>query len=537
MKQEQQRKGFKAFFSYEKLPRLSLIVIMITSLYTLWYFHPWTKNEDGNRGVIKWDVITYYSYLPAAVIHGDVKMDFLDEGRIVNDNKFWPIQLDNGNRLIVTSMGLSYMYAPFFLMAHVLAPVLGQEADGFSNIYQFMLVISGLFYSFMGLILLARFLRKHFDPAITALTVLAIGLGTNLYFYSTTEAAMPHGHNFFLITVFISLVVNWYNKPDWKRSALLGFLFGLIVLVRPTNVLLFFFLLLYGVESWKSLGERLMFYISRWYLVLLMIGFFLLPWIPQFLYWKLITGHYMYFTYGEKGATFFFGQPHILYSLFHIRKGWLIYTPIMIFALAGLPLLYREYRGWFFPLIIYVPLMIYVQSSWWCWWFGGGWGLRAYISMYPLLAFPMAVLIKRVSASRTRPYYFALSSLMILLVAYQIFQTRQFTTNAIHYSGTTVRSYGENFLKTYPTGPSWKMLELPDFILARKGVYVCYPSSIDKEAWKAMDREEAMSKIRNELMSDRRLPRQIKRLSRREEIPYESALNQVLERMYGEKTQ
>jgi len=95
-----------SFFSTRHLPRFSLIIVLIVTLYTIGYFHPWTTDEDGKRGVIKWDVITYYSYLPAAVIYGDVTLGFLDEGVIVNDNKFWPVDIDNGNRLIVTSMGL-----------------------------------------------------------------------------------------------------------------------------------------------------------------------------------------------------------------------------------------------------------------------------------------------------------------------------------------------------------------------------------------------------------------------------------------------
>lgn len=526
----------RTLFSYQKLPRLSLIVIMITSLYTLGHFHPWTKNKDGNRGVIRWDVITYYSYLPATVIHGDVKLDFLDEGKIKNDNKFWPIDLDNGNRLIVTSMGLSFMYAPFFFIGHVLAPVFGQENDGFSNIYQFMLIVSGFFYAFMGLILLARFLRKHFDPAITAITVLAIGLGTNLYFYSTVEAAMPHSHNFFLVTVFMLLVIHWYRKPNWYNGISTGLLFGLIVLVRPTNILLFLFLFLYGVTSWKSLAERVIFYVSRWYLVVIMIFAFLLPWIPQFLYWKVITGHYMFFTYAEKGASFYFKHPHILESLFHFRKGWLLYTPVMVFALVGIPFLYKGARNWFIALIIYVPIMIYVQSSWWCWWFGGGFGLRSYISMYPLLAFPMAMLLKKLGSLRHRRYYFATISVMFLLVVFQVFQTRQFTTIAIHYSAATAKSYFENFLKTYPTGTSWKMLEVPDFNLARLGIYVSYPTSEDKETWKAMDRVRACDRIRDEISVDRKIMRQISRYAEREEIPLDSAMVMVVDRMYGEKT-
>jgi hypothetical protein len=524
------------FISYQNLPRLSLVVIFFTMLYTIAYFHPWTRNKNGERGVIKWDVITYYSYLPATVIHGDVTLEFLAERKIKNDNKFWPVKLDNGNRLIVTTMGLSFLYTPYFLAAHALAPLLGQENDGFSNIYQFMLLLGGFIYAFTGLILLSRFLRKHFDAAITALTLLIVGLGTNLFFYSTIEAAMPHSHNFFLITLFLLLTDRWYRQPTWYFGLLTGALFGLIVLVRPTNILLFLFLFLYGVTSWKTMVERIRFYLERWQLVLLMLAGFMLPWIPQLLYWKAVTGHYLFYSYGEKNASFFFGQPKILKSLFHIRKGWLVYTPLMAFALIGIPMLYRKHRGWFIPLVVYVPLMIYVQSSWWCWWFGGGFGLRSYISMYPLLAIPLAVFLTRVFQWRRSVYTYGLVSLLLLLVGYQVFQTRQFTTQAIHYSGTTVASYKANFLRTRPTKASWKLLELPDFNLARLGIHVSYPTGEDKAAWRAMDREEAQQRIRSEIAQDKRIIRQIERYAERESIAVDSAMQEVVERMYERKT-
>ena len=99
-----------------------------------------------------------------------------------------------------------------------------------------------------------------------------------------------------------------------------------------------------------------------------------------------------------------------------------------------------------------------------------------------------------------------------------------------------MKSYAENFLKTYPTGPSWKMLDLPDFQLARKGIYISYPTWEDKEAWKVMDRVDALEKIREELNGDRALSRQIKRYAKREEITLESAMQEVMDRIYGERT-
>ena len=526
----------KRVFALHNLPGISLFLFAGLAIGAIFFFKQWKKNEDGRRGVIQYDVISYYSYLPATVIYGDVTLGFIGDGKFKNNNKFWYEKLENGNRLVVTSMGLSFMYAPFFFVAHWLAPLLGQEADGFSNIYQLMLTLAGLFYAFLGLILLRRLLQRYFDPVVTSIVLIAIGLGTNLFYYASKEAAMPHAFNFFLITLFVTQVLQWYKKPGWRNSLILGLLFGLIALVRPSNILLFLFLFLYGVTSWRSLAERVMFYLQRWYLVLIMLFGFFIPWIPQFLYWKAITGHYLFLTYAEKGATFYFAHPHILESLFSFRKGWLIYTPVMIFALAGLIILRTRARSWFLALVIYVAAMIYVQSSWWCWWFGGGWGLRPYISMYPLLAIPMAYLLSHLRLKKRQWAFGGITALILILSAYQLFQIRQFSTQAIHYSATTSRSYFENFLKVRPTQRSWEMLELPDFNLARLGIYVSYSTAEDKEEWASMDKMEALEKIGEEIAADAKILRQINSYAEREDLPADTAMNLVVERMYYRKT-
>ena len=138
------------------LPQLAIFIGMALVFVTMLFHQAWNRSKPNERGVIKWDVISYYSYLPATFIYGDVTLGFLDDPAFNNDNKFWPLELDNGNRLIQTSMGLSILYSPFFFMAHGLAPLFGQARDGFSNIYQFFLVLGTLFYVLAGLLFLNR---------------------------------------------------------------------------------------------------------------------------------------------------------------------------------------------------------------------------------------------------------------------------------------------------------------------------------------------------------------------------------------------
>ena len=59
-----------------------------------------------------------------------------------------------------------------------------------------------------------------------------------------------------------------------------------------------------------------------------------LVWVPQMIYWKEMTGRWLYFSYGSD-ERFFFGDPAIIKGLFSYRKGLFIYTPLLLFAFAG----------------------------------------------------------------------------------------------------------------------------------------------------------------------------------------------------------
>ncbi len=62
-----------------KLPGLALWFIFAAMLATMGPYHHWTRSKPNERGVIHWDVISYYSYLPATFIYGDVTLGFLDD--------------------------------------------------------------------------------------------------------------------------------------------------------------------------------------------------------------------------------------------------------------------------------------------------------------------------------------------------------------------------------------------------------------------------------------------------------------------------
>jgi len=522
-------------FTVNNSPRFVIVFLLLFYTASNFVHHNWTRDDGPNRGVIKWDIISYYGYLPATFIYGDPSLDFLDEGILNNDNKFWWSPTENGRKIIYMSCGLSIMYAPFFFIAHLLAPVFGEARDGFGSIYQFFLVFGALVYVALGIIMLKKILLRYFTPLVTAITLLLLGIGTNLYYYSTHEAVMSHSYNFVLITLFLYLVLKWYEEATWLRTFLLGMLFGLIVLIRPTNILIFTILLFWGIDSWTGFVERIRFLLRNTPKLLLMIIAFLLPWIPQFLYWHMITGQVLYYSYGAHGDRFFFDNPHIIESLFNYRKGWLLYTPVMVFAIAGLIPLKRKIKGARLSIILYLVLMIYVMSCWWTWWFGGGFGGRIYIDMYGIMALPLAALITSILSFKKRLVKLSMLGFLGFLVCFQLLQTRHYRGTAIHWDSMSKKAYWLNFMRLRHTTDYFDLLSVYDEELCRKGIYVFYDMSEDWSYLDGLSEKAGIELVTREIQQSRTLPGDIRRYARRMDISIPEATRMTAERIYHKK--
>ncbi len=504
-------------------------------LATMLIYHHWTRSKPGERGVIHWDVISYYSYLPATFIYGDVGLGFLDDEDFINDNKFWPSTLENGNRLILTSMGLSILYSPFFFMAHWIAPLTGNSQDGFNSSYQFFLVLSSLFWVMMGLIVLSGILQRYYSQRATAFTLILVGLGTNLFFYTVHEGPMSHGYNFALITFLLNLVIRWYESPSYGKSFLMGLIYGLIVLIRPSNILVGILLVGWGVSSFQHLKSRPLFLLRHWRHFLIMLLMFLLPWIPQMLYWKELTGSFMFNSYGSSGSNFYFDSPHIFHLLFSFRKGWYLYTPLMLVATFGLFFLGRKCKDAVWPITGYLLVQIYLLASWWSWWTGGSFGLRSFVDLYGVMALPLAAIVELTMERRKVLAWTSGVFLLFLLIVNQV-QTMQYERGFIHHTGMTRLAYQLNFLSFKDDFRYWKMLSLPDTKLARLGIYYDYYTGDDNAGLKAMAMEDGLALVQTQIESDKRLMKEISKHARRSDIDVDEALEMVVRRVYEHKT-
>jgi len=446
--------------------KIALVIVIIAIAYINNNLGFW--KDDGR--VIVHDVYYYYAYLPTIFIYDDLGLEKLERGAFYGDQYImWPKETPIGKKVILTSCGMAYLYFPFFIAGHWYAQVFDYPITGYGLPYRFALMLSCFFYLIIGLIFLRKLLLKYFSEIVSGIVILVIPLATNMLWYTVVESPMSHVYNFTLISAFLYFTDRWHEKSTVLRTIYLGLLSGLIALIRPTNILVLLVFLLWDVKTFNELGARILLFLRDWKKVLIMIAMFFLVWIPQFLYWKMQSGQFLYFSYPDDQG-FFFGNPQIWNVLFSWRKGWLLYTPVMIFAIVGIPLMWRYHRKFFFPVLVFLVLNVYVLSSWWDWWFGGGFGLRAFIDMYGVMALPMAAFVSW-GLSRKVVWKYFLIVLFLLITFRSTFHYVQYYYGAIHWMSMTKEAFVDSFWRVRPSDRFHELIREPDYDLARKGIY------------------------------------------------------------------
>jgi hypothetical protein len=398
-----------------RLPgRALLVAIFVLGVAAL----AWIYGQRLNYPPIRSDGLGYYLYLPAVFIDHDITLAVTAArsfGGRIPDSAGVSDAPETGRLLIKYPPGEAVLLAPFFLIAHAATLATGSApADGFSWPYQTAAAAGGLAYLLLGLDAMRRLLAASFSPPVVRWTLIGMVFGTNLFHYGTYDSSLSHVFSFCLFAWFLLAIERWYSHPAWRSTAILAVLAGLMTLVRPTNSVVFVYALLFGLTDRASLGERLR--LLRRQAPLILTGALIYAAVvsPQFLYWKFITGHWVVFSY--EGEAFYFNNPRLFNVLFSVRKGLLFWSPILILAVAGFATLKKHKPASLLPILVFMPLNLYVIASWHNWAYGGSFGHRAFVESVPLFALGYASLLESARPS-VRRALIVLSAILVALSA------------------------------------------------------------------------------------------------------------------------
>jgi hypothetical protein len=383
------------------------------------------------------DINQYYSYLTAVFVDHDLTFK-------TNNHIYWLFETPTHQLVPKVTYGMAFFYSPFYLLAKAFADT---NSTGYETIYAWFVHLGCIVYVLIGLNYTRKTLLLWFSEKIAALSLLLLFFGTNLFYYTLSESEAVHGILFFLLSGFVYHVIEWHSTNS-KTSFFLFFLFsGFICLIRPTEIIVLIFPLLIGIVSIQSLKEKCKLLIAlKWY-ILLGITVFFLPILPQLFFWKIQSGQWLFFSYGAT-EKFFWEDPQLRNVLISYRKGWLVYTPIMLFSIIGFVLLKIKNKEIFLPILLYLLMNIYLISAWWDWAFGGSFGMRALIQAYAFLIIPLAYVVDWViNKNKKRVIIFCFSVITITLCCLNIVQSNLYKHGIINFDGMTKEAYWFTFFK------------------------------------------------------------------------------------------
>jgi len=423
--------------------KISILLFAAISIFI--YFN----RDQQNRNQITSDKYGYYLYLPAICIYQDLsKLNFSDSVNNRYHNAFRLYEV-NTNKLDKYPVGVALFEFPLFIIADSFCKTTHiYKRDGFTLPYQLAFFFSQILVVTLGFFILRNLLKKWFNDSVISITILCIAFGTNLYVYTAFDVGMSHPYSFFLFSCLISLTDNLYDNTLYKKISVvvtLSIVMGFIFIVRPINVISVVVPVFWGVDNLRALKTRFLFFKDHYTELFSGLLFFLIPLAIQFSYWRYITGKWLYYSY--KGEYFDFQKPHIIDGLFSYRKGWFIYSPMIVLCFIGFYFLYKKKAEITHVLVLFFILIIYCVFSWQEWWYGGGFSCRPLIETLPFLSLPLAALIERVypiKSKLTKSLFFALLGFLITL---NIFQSYQYSSALIHWDRMTREYYWRAFGK------------------------------------------------------------------------------------------
>jgi len=418
----------------------------ILFVFLIGYFFCTKDLNNKYDKVIMAEGLGYYAYLPANFIYHDFTFSFFNEvspkyyAGAEPATKTFITEFD-GIKLDKYYPGVSLLWLPFFLLAHLIALLFHLPADGYSDVYQYGIGMAGIFYTYLGLKFTKKILSQYkITEGIQAFTLSSIVFGTNLLMYAAVWSSQSHCYSFFLIAAFCWFLIQLTNSLSENKNYALcmcSILMALIFTVRPQNCIILLLLPFFGLNqsNFISILKRNLF--STLSLIGLLIALLIVARICY--YWHIQTGRIILNPY--QGEHYFFNKPHVLDMLFSYRKGWILYSPFMAIGLAGI-FFFKENRNKI-NLLFFYGLMIYVASCWWCWTYSPtSFGQRIYVDFYALIALQAAVFFDFFQKQKLK---IIAPATALFVIPLNLLQTHQYKSNIIPGDYAYSETYWTNF--------------------------------------------------------------------------------------------
>ncbi len=412
---------------------ITIIIIVTTCLFLTNHFSWKNKDEKGNINVIESDGKGYYMYLPNIFINKNIAHQ-------KPDNRFI-LKTENG-AINKYYFGTALAILPFYSIGNLSAYLLNEPLDGYSSPFQKAINFAALFYLFIGLWFFSSFLLLYnIKPWIICLTNILIVFGTNLMMYCVIHPSFSHIYSFCFVNLFLYSTKLFLQSKKNKHAIIAAIALGMITIIRPINGIIIFIIPFLSSNftelSYTFLNPKT--YKSLAIAILIFGGIISI----QLFVWYIQTGSIFNWSYQHEG--FYFKNPQIVNVLFSFRKGFFVYTPLALLSLLGLVKLFKESKFQFFSISSFLCVLIYLTSSWWCWYYGPSFGQRSFVEYYGLFGLLLALMFEHFNKTKLGYHTICLAFIFCLL---NIIQSYQYVKHIISTWDMNYEKYKYVFLQT-----------------------------------------------------------------------------------------
>jgi hypothetical protein len=455
-------------------------LLLFLFVVSLPFVNPWVRG-DG---------VGYYAFARAPLIEHN--FDFTEDYRHANES-FRGTRLDEygqprpefrtptGHLDNHFTVGPAMLWTPFLLLAHagvLLARAFGSSipADGFSAPYRIAMAFATALYGFLGLLLAFRLARRYVEERWALVATFSIWWASSLPVYMYFNPSWSHAHSAFAVALFL-----WYwHETRANRSLaqwfVLALIAGLMLDVYYANAMVLVVLAVKGIPQYLSAlrrdsrasTENLR--VSNLFVSHLLFAVVLLVCLlPIF-----ITRYIIYGNAFESGYVplrdWLWSSPAFLSVLFSSNHGLLTWTPVLLFSILGLFLLWRCAPRVGAPLLA-AFLAFYLLIACYPDWAGiSSYGNRFFVSLTALFILGLAVFLDRFAQFlRPRKAAFAAASVpLALLVLWNVGLMFQWGSHLIPARGPV--SLSEVAHNQFFVVPRELFTDLPQFFFKRKAL-------------------------------------------------------------------
>lgn len=421
-------KQWKIYFSF------LILLTAACSIYHESYIGKFSKtiNIDG---------IGYNAFLPALLLNNDnLNWSFIDTSLKNNPaykNGFQEFRytVNKNKKINKYAPGLALTQLPFWICAWSIYDF-SSEVSGYELPFQIAVFVNNLFWLFVGLWLFSKLLIKHQWPAKRILLLYSLLLfATNLFHFITFDNSLTHPVSLGFVLIAIYYLDRY--KSNFKLLHLTLFLavFGILVLIRPFNVLMLgFFVFFYFWTNDKKPKIRILEVIFGFIAAFITAAIYF-----GFIYWQ--TGSFFVYTY--QNEQFNFTNLEIGSFLFGYKCGLFIYTPIII--LCFIFWTYSHRAKLIVAYIFYFLAIIWIMSCWGDQCYGCRVGNRPMVDYFGFLLIPL--LDSNFKITKTKKIGVLL--FILFCTYYNQIIHYQYRHYILDWCNVTKSQYWQNFLQTH----------------------------------------------------------------------------------------